>query len=336
MASRARSRRVPVDFPGWSTSCALVGGVVWLLAPWLVERSFASLEHVFLFMPLVAAPLALALSAALLEERTGPGAGHARAARRLQPAAAALVVGAFMLAPGAAAGTLTLPWLLVALLHAAGGLRRLRPRHEANRSDLSLLVAHVFLPLGAVWLLLFRLGVAPRGLSALGVLLAALHVHYSGFTLQILIAATGRRLPATSPRLGALHRALALGAVVALPLIASGKLLPAAPLKLAGIAAIVASTLALSITSAGVARTVRSPAVRRLLLISSASIAAAMLVALFYAVGELTHRPWLGITRMVEVHGLLNALGFVFCGLCAHLRASSEGRGAPTAPPAWP
>ena len=45
----------------WGVTSGGLGAVVWLAAPWLPvgsPPSFGSIEHVFVFLPLVAAPLA--------------------------------------------------------------------------------------------------------------------------------------------------------------------------------------------------------------------------------------------------------------------------------------
>src|SRR5689334_10405433 len=120
--------RVPIS--------AAVGGALWLAVPVLpvgTPPSFASLEHGFLVMPLIAAPLALDVLAALLGLRY-------RIARALQPAGAAAVLVSFCIARGTAAGVLAAGWLLVALAVTAAGLRR-------AVSSPSLLAAHLFLPI---------------------------------------------------------------------------------------------------------------------------------------------------------------------------------------------
>ena len=45
-----------------------------------------------------------------------------------------------------------------------------------------------------------------------------------------------------------------------------------------------------------------------------------MVIAGIYGVGELMGSGWIGIPRMVKIHGLFNALGFTLCGLIAHLQ----------------
>src|SRR4029079_1511033 len=114
---------------------------------------------------------------------------------------------------GALAGGLVTGWLLMALVFAPAGVRLLRPEKGAALSNVSLIVAHLFLVVGAVWLLLSRLGIGPQNFSPLTVLLAPLHFPFSGFALQIVMAATGRQLEESGSRLSALHRYFAIGAV---------------------------------------------------------------------------------------------------------------------------
>jgi len=300
---------------------AVLGTVLWLAAPLVPvgsAPSFGSIEHVFVVMPLVLAPLAILLLSALLEPE-GSSKRLFHAAQYAQPVAAAMALASFFVPKGALAGGLTAGWLVMTLLLAIGGVRRVKSGTGGDLSSVSLLATRLFLPVGAVWLLLSRLGVGPRNFSALTVFLAALHFHFSGFTLQILIAATGRQLQDCRSRLGAVHRRLTIGAIAGIPLIAAGNVLSSPVLKFLGVVSMVLSTIALAITSTAVALALHSPTARRLLLVSAASIAAAMVLAAIYGVGELTGAGWIGIPRMVAIHGLVNALGFTLCGLIGHL-----------------
>jgi YndJ-like protein len=304
---------------------ALLGAMVWLATPWLPVGSppaFASLEHVFVFWPLVAAPLAFALAATMLEPSRARLSLYC-VARRVQPAASAMVLASFLVDKGPIAGSLASGWLVLALLILLGGLPRVARGAGPLLSGVNLRAAHVFLPLGAVWLVLSRLGVAPPALGPLRVFLAAVHFHFSGVTLEILLAATGRELGTCAPRLGVVQRVLAIGAVAGIPLIVAGRVLGIEPLRAAGVAAILLSTIALAMTSTAVAVETPASTARRLLFASAASLAAAMIVATVYGVGELTGAPLLDLDRMVKAHGLLNALGFVLCGLGGHLARSA-------------
>lgn len=307
----------------WSVTCAVVGAVLWLVAPLVPVGSpppFGSIEHTFVFMPLVAAPLALVLLSILLESEDQSSAGFQRSARRAQPVAAAMTLASFFVPNGTLAGALVAGWLVVAVMIALGGARSAAHVPRDHRANVSLLAAHVFLPVGAAWLLLSRLGVVPRDLTALTVFLAAVHFHFSGFTLQILIAGVGLKLHGRRSWLTPLHRSLAIGAVTGIPIIAAGNIVHSPVLKFLGVSVMVTSTIAFAVTSTAVARSLPGRAAPFMLLVSAASIAAGMVLAGVYGVGELTGRAWIGIPRMVALHGLLNALGFTLCGLLGHLR----------------
>jgi hypothetical protein len=297
----------------WNCTSAAVGALLWAVAPLVPLGSapaYGSIEHVFVLSPLVATPLALAL---LSSWQDRPTALYC-IAQRIQPVAAALVLASFFVPTGPLAGALALGWLIMAVVLAAGRARGPLRDAAANLSHVSLLAAHVFLPIGAVWLVLSRAGVGPRGFAPLTVFLAALHFHFSGFTLQILIAAIGRRLGAS-----ALHRFVAIGAIAGIPLIAAGNALASPVVKLVGVASMVLSVSVLAGVSIGVAARAPSRAARGLLLVSAGSVAAGMALAATYGVGELTGDRWIGIPAMVAMHGLLNALGFTLCGLGAHV-----------------
>jgi len=318
-----RSSEVARAGSRWSVGSAVAGGALWIVAPVVpvgAPPSFGSIEHTFLFMPLVAAPLAFFLLSVLLRSGSQTSDGAHGLARRLQPVAAAMVLASFFLPTGTLAGGLAACWLVVAAMVAAGGARRAAHVPGRQRANVSLFAAHVFLPIGAVWLLLSRLSVAPRDLTALTVFLATLHFHFSGFTLQILIAAAGLQLPERGSWLSGLHRALAIGAAAGIPMIAAGNIGHSPMLKFLGVSAMVVSTIALAITSAAVAWNAPDRVARILLLVSAASIATGMVLAGVYGLGELTGRDWIGIPRMIATHGALNAFGFTLFGLVGHLR----------------
>jgi hypothetical protein len=271
-------------------------------------------------MPLVAAPLAILLLSALLETKGSSKPLLYGIAQGGQPVAAAMVLASFFAQKGPIAGGLVAAWLALTVLLAIGGMRRVKSGTGGHLFNASWVAAHMFLLVGAAWLLLSRLGVGPRNFAALTVFLAAVHFHYSGFTLQILIAATGQRLQDRGSRLGALHRGLAVGAIVGIPLIAAGNIFSSRSLKFLGVLSMVLSTLAFAITSTAVALNSRSSLSRRFLLVSAASIAGGMALAGVYGVGELSGTNWLPIPEMVAIHGFVNALGFTLCGLLGHLQ----------------
>lgn len=310
----------------YGLSAAALGAVAWVVLPWLPADSTPgqfSLEHVFLFLPLVVAPLSYVLLSRLMYEDGSRSQSAFRIVAMVQPVAAALATVAFFLPAGSLAGWLAAPWLAVAVATAVCGLSRIRRGAGIHFSNVNLIAAHVFLPAAAVWLLLSRLGVTPPNFSPLRVVLAAVHFHYGGFALQILIGATGRRLPTSLRRMGTLHRIAAIGALFGIPMIAAGHLLAVDSLKFAGVSVQVLVSLSLAVTMAAVAIHASRSAPRLLLLTAAASIAVGMAIAGIYGAGELAGTPWMEVPQMVIVHGLLNALGFALCGMAGHLLASN-------------
>ncbi|HKY35146.1 MAG TPA: YndJ family transporter [Polyangiaceae bacterium] len=311
-----------------SRFAAALGAALWVAAPFVpigAPPTLGSIEHVFVFLPLVAAPLALRLLSSLLHPIELADAWGWRTVRYIQPMAAVMLLASFFVAKGTLAGCLAAPWFVWAVLLALGdGRRILQARLSGPLSRLSLVSAHVFLPIGGAWLLLFRLDIVPRDFTPLRVFLAALHFHFSGFALQILIAATGLCLPGTWRRLTELHRVSAIGAVVSLLLIAAGNIAQAPVLKFMGVSAMILSTIALASSMAAVALNASSRPARWLLLVSAGSLLSAMLLAGVYGVGELTGHTFITIRRMVVSHGILNALGFTVCGLLGHLQLRND------------
>jgi len=307
----------------WSLTAAGLGAVAWLAAPsspWGAPPAFASLEHVFVFLPLVLIPLALQLlSSRLLPRRGGPPAY--RRAQHLAPVAALGVLASFFVPPGRVAGALVIPWLLFAVTVAVEGLRLVSRPRCVCLSKASLRAAHAFLPIGAVWLLLSRLGTGPSNFAPVTVLAAAVHFHFSGFVAQLLIASTGREMAAAPARRRRLQKTIVIGAIAGIALLAAGNALGLPPVRFAGVASVSASLLGLVWTSSTVALAPRSAASRALLLASAASVAAGMLLAAVHGTGELFGETWIGIPRMAQLHGVVNGLGFSLCGLLAHLTA---------------
>ena len=310
-----------------SITAAAVGAALWLSAPLLPFGSpprAASLEHVFLLFPLVVAPLALSMLASFVasDGRTEP-LGY-RVARLLQPFASLVLLAAFLLPAGPTAGRLALPWLVTTLAVAAGlGRARKSP---------SLLAAHVLLPVGGVHLLHSRMGIAPPGVIPLMVFMAAIHVPFSGFALQILVEATGRALPAARVRARAVHRGIALVAAAAIPFIAAGHTMALSALKFLGVISLVTSTLALAGITALLAVDSPRSLSRSLLFVSAGAVAVAMVLAGIYGIGEVTGTGLLGLPLLARVHGPLNAVGFVLCGLLGHILGHVALRRSATSP----
>ena len=134
----------------------LVGGFVWgatllVLCPRPMDAGWA--VALLLLAPLVLVPLALGL--------IGPTAATYRLWRfvvLLQPLAALLLAGAYLLPQGLASATLALPWLGMTGLLALLGLKRLRNRHQGVPGEIGVAAALVYIGIGGFWAVLDRWG----------------------------------------------------------------------------------------------------------------------------------------------------------------------------------
>ena len=231
-----------------------------------------------------------------------------------QPLCGAAVVVALAKPVSPEAGAWAAAWvgfsLLVAITGATlvlrGGLRR--PETLATGAALA------YLPVGAGWLVLSRLGLRPLDFDPLIVVLTAVHFHFAALAAPVLAVRVGLALDGVKRRV-ALGAALATAA--APPLVAVG--IAWAPwLALVGAVVLAASLLTIATLTLGWAwRRLRSRVAKPLLLISGVSLLLSMPLAVLYAWGEATGETVIGIQWMLRTHGYANAHGFVVCGLFA-------------------
>ena len=105
---------------GWARGCATAGAAVWAGMAVLARMGIArigAIELLFLFAPLVIAPLGMELGRVI-----GEGGQLGEMAWRLQPLGAICAVVAMLMTPGLRAGLVGLGWMLVCALMAADGL----------------------------------------------------------------------------------------------------------------------------------------------------------------------------------------------------------------------
>jgi hypothetical protein len=291
---------------------AAVGGVVaWGLASGAGLFLDRGIQLVAL-APVVILPLGLALVPAGEEAPTAYGLASG----------AVLVAGpcallAALLAPGPAAAALAAPWLAATLLVGLVGALRLRARGLWPIRELALDAGMLYLPVGGVWLLASRAGVALLGFREPIVTFTAAHFHYAGFAAPVIAGLLGRALGEGAA--DRFYRGVAGVVILGIPLVAAGiqfsRLLefPAAiflSLGMLGAAALLARTgLRLALAGPTVARFAGS-----LRILGGAALVFSMLLAaLFAATGSATREssePLIPYTQMAELHGVANALGF--------------------------
>lgn len=319
MASNHQLRR-------WSLGSASGGVGVWLLYllfDWGRGWNYVTMiERLLLLAVLIYTPLALALVYQWTKSDM-PGRPF-RLACYLQPVAALGVVAAFTQPAGSSAALLSLPWLGCTALIALSGLRQRWLAHGQHPvHEVVLTIGMLYLPVGASWLFLSRLGVRPLAFPNVIVLLTAVHFHYTGFAVPVITAMTGRFLARTHQLFPAYPWCAGL-IVSAMPLIAAG--ITFSPwLEALGVLVLFSAISGLAgLIGFAVAPQLPSQLARWLLTIAACAMVAAIIPAFIYGAGELVGRSFITIPRMVQIHGFTNAFGFITCGLIGWLVA---GRG---------
>ena len=301
----------------WSALSAFIGGIIWIADLAVAGHSYfglGTIERLLLLAPLVIIPLGFLLADTPNGYRRGQSIY--RMACLIQPFAAFLVVVSFWLTPGVLAASLTLPWLLVSGLAGLSRLHDLLRRGFGRVEDVCFDAGLLYLVVGAAWLVLSRFGGSQFGFEEPIVLLTAVHFHYTGFAVPLIMGAVGRALNRAFPRAYTLFRFVAIGVIGGPPLIAVGFVFSPL-LKVVAVIWLAVSLVGLSVFSVVVLPTIRHRVAQGLLAISTISVLVGMALAAVYAVGEFTGQLWLSIPHMARTHGVINALGFTLCGLLA-------------------
>ncbi len=279
--------------------------------------------RVLLFAVLVLVPLAISLALPL--DSSGPTASLYRVAVFLQPIGAGAAVVAFFVPTGLRAALLCLPWLAVAAVVSLLGFLRAVSRGFRPLEELCVDAGLMYLALGGGWLVVSRYGANPLGFGDLIVLLTAMHFHYAGFLAPLLIGLAGRALPESRGRARQLFALFALGILGGPALVAAGITL-SPTLEVVAVFLLAASLTGVSLLILfTVVPAVERRAARALLAVSAFSVATAMGFAAAYGVGEFTGTTVVTISRMAQLHGWLNAVGFGLCGLLGWRLELSRG-----------
>jgi hypothetical protein len=213
---------------------------------------------------------------------------------------------------GPAAGGAASFWVVASIVIAVMGLGRMRAASDA--SDRGIALAWIFLPVGAVWLVMARLGASPLHLSSLLVALTAAHFHYAAFAALTVVSM------AHAAGQGAPHRALALtiaALAIAMILVAVGITLSPEAVdggaRTSGVGEVISQAGAVLFTLAFLAHAValvpsitKLPSVPARLAIGLGALAplGALPLAIFYTFGALD------LDTMIAWHAPLNTYGF--------------------------
>lgn len=234
----------------------------------------------------------------------------------VQPLAGIAAVASLWL-PTGPAGLWTSAWMGFALLLATMGARRaLGPGALRDPATLTVIAGLLYLPVGAAWLVMARMGARPLGVDGLIVTLTAVHFHFAGLATPIFVGRAIRALDgAPGPR--SVAGAAGITVVAAIPIVAAGIAL-SPELALVGAVMLAMALLAVAglVLFFVVPRTRRVPA-KILFSISALSLLVSMPLAVLYQLGAVNGSFGIELEWMVRIHGFANAHGFVTCGLLA-------------------
>ncbi|WP_276257551.1 YndJ family transporter [Haloglomus litoreum] len=299
---------------------AAAGAVVWLAALVAATADAVPLSPVDRFVALavlVLVPLGLGL-VGVPDSRIAVAAARAAAVASL-PAALAALAGLALPVGSAASVALALPWLAVTGAIAVVGVVRLRDAGTISLPELAVSAACLYVPVGAVALVLHRAGVFLR-FEPIIVLLTAVHYHYAGFVLPLAVGllarvlADGDGFEGVAGRVGVAALLVLVGNIALIAVgITFSPLLEVVAVALFTVAVVVFAGLALR---RAIPRLPRLPGV--LLAVACCTLFASMALALAY--GYSAFRPaeaLVGIGTMIRWHGALNAFGFAVPALLA-------------------
>jgi len=315
----------------WTQRAVVFGAAAWgatLAASLGGAFPLALIEQLFLLGPLVVVPLGLDLAA------RHAGRGWPRIllafAQRLQPGAAALAVASFYVTEGEGAAWLCAPWMLVTGLAGLAGLPFLK-RIFTNPNVAGFEAGLLYLPVGGIWLLITRMGYRPLGLEEPIILLTAVHFHFSGFAASVYSACAGHALEAADRLRRRIFAPANIGVLGGTFLVAIGFLL-SPQVKFAAILLYGVSLFTVAILVSTLVPDIESRLARMMLLVSSGALCFGTLLAAVYGLGEAQGALIITVPRMAETHGIINALGFVVCGLLGW-RAATAADAKPASTP---
>lgn len=287
-------------------------------------NSIPEIDFLLALGPLLVVPLGLSMI-----RWTDPQAERLRslAAKAVPFAAAAAAVSLLPVDPVQSFGAvLAALWLAVSVMIAISAVAELLRTRPSGLEPYLPMAACAYLAVGAVWLILYRAEIRPRGFPIEIVGLTAVHFHYAGFAGPILAFHASRWLRALPGKWNRLAAFAGLGVVAAMVLVAAG--ISFSPmLEMEGSLLMAGSLIAIAAGTTLIAFRLPVPA-RMLLVISSAAVWISMVLAVQYALGQYTVTGTISVRDMARTHGVLNLVFTVFglLGWKLAARRSSLGR----------
>lgn len=286
----------------------IFGGCLWLTV--VASGGLSAIERALALGPLVLVPLGLRLVA--IPPFDGLTHRLYVVAVVTQPIGAACFVASLLVSTSGIAAGLASVWLGVTLLLAAVGFSRTVDRGGvAPISETVIDAGLAYTTVGASALIFHHLGIY-FWFDPVIILLTAVHFHYAGFALPVMTGLTGRAIGLPGRGFRVLTGIILIGpAIIAVGI--SFSLL---------VEFLAVGVFTVTVTVFGGYVIVRvAPTRRRLqavcLVGSALALPVSMVLALGYAVMQFTGVDPFGLTisRMVTLHGSLNAFGFGLLGL---------------------
>ncbi len=275
-----------------------IGFVIWGLSFInLLPYSFFALSHVQSL--LIAAPLWIIPLALFLDRKPS-------ILLWISLVSSLLFTISYQLEKGGIAAGLTIPWLGLVIYLAFRAFQQ--GSLSMNIIDMTKLAAYFYLPVGAIWAFVDRLGIPVLGYDPTIILLTAVHFHYAGFMLPL----TAFWLAKVYPR--NYLKYLNLGIIIGIPLVAIG--ISATHfqwpswIEVAGVTIMACSGALLGLFYAGFGLMQKRTLPGILFIIGGLALFLGMALALCYGWRHVFLIEVLTIPWMYAIHGTCNALGF--------------------------
>ena len=241
----------------------------------------------------------------------------ARLARRVWPVGAACGATALWLPRGPAATTLATVYAMAAAVLCAYALGRPpRPRREWP-AELAVLTALISPAVAAAALVAERAGYPLFGFKLTVLTLTVAHFHFAGFAAALIAGLQTHIAPGRPAALAALT-------VPAGTLLVLAGYFTAEVVELAGALVLTAGMWTVGWLTWRYARGSAPDRLTAALLGGSAAVlAASMVLAVSWALGEATGLPHPSLAWMAATHGVANALGFALCAMVGWRRAGA-------------
>jgi len=288
----------------------LLGASFWFalaLASFFSHIHIGIIEALFLLGPWIVVPL----GADLIRGTTASSAiNHVR--DWIFFTAALLTTVSFFVGNRVAAAWLASAWLLICAAFAGDGLRRLVTSGTKSFAQFCFAIGEGYLLVAGIWLVASRAGISLFGFHEPIVLLTAVHFHFAGFASAVLAALVDKAFVGRS---GQRILRWALTTVALGPGILGLVFFAGPKAKLVGALVFALGLLGLAGAMIRVGLAAKNGLGRWLLFVSGGSVAVGMILVAVWAVGEYPLQAFVNIRQMAQFHGVLNALGFVVCGL---------------------